>query len=79
MTVTLLLLFSAALLEALQRALAVFGDQARWEALQMAGMAQDYSWDRSAREYVKIYKRAMGEPEVTARQRADRTKKRDGQ
>ena len=31
----------------------------RWRALQLAGMRQDHSWDRSAREYVKIYERAM--------------------
>ena len=30
-----------------------------WRALQAAGMRQDFSWDRSAREYVKIYERAM--------------------
>jgi starch synthase len=48
----------AALLDALQRALRVFGDQAQWRALQAAGMAEDHSWDRSAAEYVKIYERA---------------------
>jgi starch synthase len=49
-----------ALLEALTRALALFGDQRKWKALQRAGMQQDFSWDRSAREYVKIYERAAG-------------------
>ena len=49
----------AALLEALRRALALYGDQRRWRTLQLAGMRQDYSWDRSAREYVKIYERAI--------------------
>lgn len=48
-----------ALLEALRRALALFGDRRKWRALQLAGMKQDYSWDRSAREYVKIYERAL--------------------
>ena len=52
----------AALLDALTRALAAFADARRWRALQVAGMQQDYSWDRSAREYVKIYERALGEP-----------------
>jgi len=47
-----------ALLEALQRALALFWDKRRWRALQVAGMKQDHSWDRSAREYVRIYERA---------------------
>jgi starch synthase len=37
----------------------VFRDAGAWRALQAAGMRQDFSWDRSAREYVKIYKRAL--------------------
>jgi starch synthase len=49
----------AALLGALRRALALFPDRASWRALQVAGMAVDHSWDRSAREYVKIYERAV--------------------
>jgi len=49
-----------ALLAALTRALALFVDRRKWEALQAAGMRQDFSWDRSAREYVKIYDRAIG-------------------
>jgi starch synthase len=47
-----------ALVATVRRALAVFADQPRWRALQTAGMRQDHSWDRSAREYVKIYDRA---------------------
>jgi starch synthase len=47
-----------ALLDAVARALAAFADEPRWRALQEAGMRQDHSWDRSAREYVKIYERA---------------------
>ena len=49
----------AALLEALERALALYADRRRWRAMQAAAMAQDHSWDRSAREYVKIYERAI--------------------
>jgi starch synthase len=48
-----------ALLEALRRALAAFKDRSGWRALQRAGMRQDHSWDRSAREYVRIYERAI--------------------
>jgi starch synthase len=50
---------SPALLAALSHALALYRDPAGWQALQLAGMRQDHSWDRSAREYVKIYERAM--------------------
>jgi starch synthase len=49
----------AALLGALGRALALYGDREKWRALQRAGMEQDHSWDRSAREYVRIYGRAQ--------------------
>jgi starch synthase len=49
----------AALLESLARALAVFTDARKWRALQVAGMQHDFSWDRSAQEYVKIYERAV--------------------
>jgi starch synthase len=49
-----------ALFRTLERALERCGNPARWVALQIAGMRQDYSWDRSAREYVKIYEKAMG-------------------
>jgi starch synthase len=47
----------AALLDALGRALRLFREPLKWRALQRAGMRLDYSWDRSAAEYVKIYKR----------------------
>ena len=49
----------AALLEALNRALALYPNRVKWEALQITGMKQDHSWDRSAREYVKMYERAL--------------------
>ncbi len=49
-----------ALAAAVQRAIAAFGDAAAWRALQLAGMRRDFSWDRSAQEYVKIYQRALG-------------------
>ncbi|MGE5813962.1 MAG: glycogen synthase, partial [Acidobacteriota bacterium] len=45
-----------ALVRTMKRALKVFGDRKRWRALQLAGMRQDFSWDVSAREYVKVYR-----------------------
>jgi starch synthase len=44
-----------ALLETLLRAVAAFAIPPKWRELQAAGMKQDHSWDRSAREYVTIY------------------------
>jgi len=46
------------LLDTLRWALATFGDRAVWRKIQLAGMQQDFSWDASAREYVKVYERA---------------------
>jgi starch synthase len=48
-----------ALLDVLRRALKVFKNKQKWRGIQVAGMRQEHSWDRSAREYVKIYERAM--------------------
>ncbi|HEU5401101.1 MAG TPA: glycogen synthase GlgA [Terriglobales bacterium] len=48
-----------ALLETLHRALAVFPDKTAWTQLMKNGMAKDFSWAASAKEYVKIYERAL--------------------
>jgi starch synthase len=47
-----------ALLAALRRALALFGNRTLWRRIQRAGMRQDFSWDASARQYVEVYARA---------------------
>ena len=55
-----------ALLAALERARTAFANPNIWKTLQLAGMRQDFSWDRSAREYVKLYERALvGRKETT--------------
>jgi starch synthase len=36
-------------------AIGAYHDSARWAKLQAAGMSRDYSWDASAREYLKLY------------------------
>jgi starch synthase len=36
----------------------------RWQSLQQRGMTQDFSWEKSAQEYVRVYQRAMGLPEA---------------
>lgn len=33
-----------------------------WQALQKRGMATSFSWDKSAREYIKMYRRCLGLP-----------------
>jgi starch synthase len=47
-----------ALLGALGRGLDMFGNRPAWRRIQKAGMREDFSWDASAREYVKVYERA---------------------
>ncbi len=49
-----------ALLQAVDRALAVYRNPPRWQALQHRGMTTDFSWDRSAEEYRKLYENLMG-------------------
>ncbi|HXW06273.1 MAG TPA: glycogen synthase GlgA [Vicinamibacterales bacterium] len=50
-----------AMVQAMRRALTVFGDRQAWARIQKAGMARDHSWDASAAEYVKVY-RTLTEP-----------------
>jgi len=40
------------------RALAAFYDKKQWTQLMRNGMAQDFSWDKPAREYVAVYEEA---------------------
>jgi starch synthase len=48
-----------ALVDCLLRALEVFGDVKAWKRLVRNGMTQDFSWERSAKEYVQVYKKTM--------------------
>lgn len=45
--------------DTLRRALAVYPYHSRWAALQKAGMAQDFSWPRSAQKYLDLYKKLI--------------------
>ena len=51
---------AAALVEAARRAIEAYRDRPRWERLVARGMAEDFSWDRPARQYVALYERAVG-------------------
>lgn len=50
---------SADLLDAIKRALAAFSNKQEWTGMMLRGMAQDFSWDQPAREYVRVYERAI--------------------
>jgi starch synthase len=43
------------MLSALKRALLVYSDTVVWRRLMLRGMSQDWSWERSAREYLLLY------------------------
>jgi starch synthase len=45
--------------DAIARALAAHADRPRWEAIVQRGMARDFSWDASAREYASLYGKAL--------------------
>jgi starch synthase len=47
---------SDGLMWAVGRALDAFKDRPRWRGLQRNAMKRDFSWDVSAREYVKVYR-----------------------
>src|SRR6185436_3470331 len=46
----------AAMMQALREALQVYAQPRAWRRLQVNGMKKDFSWERSAAEYVKVYK-----------------------
>ncbi len=50
------------LLGALRRALAVRSRTANWDALVRNAMAADFSWTRSAREYLALYRKIAASP-----------------
>jgi len=57
-----------AMLETLRSAVALYrSDKRAWQTLMRNGMAQDYSWTNSAREYTKVYERARQIKQQAAR------------
>jgi starch synthase len=48
-----------ALLRCLRRALEVYGNAKAWKVLMRNGMLRDFSWEQSAKEYEKVYRKAM--------------------
>ena len=50
-------------LTAMIRALEAYRYKDQWRKLQQRGMWQNFSWEKSAYEYIKIYNRVLGNPE----------------
>ena len=44
---------------AIRRALRIYSDPIRWEGIIKNGMAEDWSWHESARDYMKLYRQIM--------------------
>ena len=51
-----------ALWGAVQRALVLYEDAEQWERMAAAGMAMDFSWEASAKQYLALYRRAVEDP-----------------
>jgi len=49
------------MVEALRRAIEAYRTPRFWEAMQRAGMVEDFSWNRSARRYVELYRGLLSE------------------
>ena len=43
------------------RALQLFRQKSAWRRVQLAGMLRDFSWMRSAREYIELYRQMLGD------------------
>lgn len=50
---------SEAFLDAILRALGTFQNKGEWTQMMKRGMAQDFSWDKPAVEYARVYQRAI--------------------
>ena len=46
-------------LQAVQRALASFQSNDIWHTIQQNGMAQDFGWDKAAKDYLDVYRKAL--------------------
>jgi Glycogen synthase len=55
---------SAALEEAVRRAIALRGEPERWQRLVRRVMGQDWSWEASGRRYLELYQQTRAAPPV---------------
>ncbi len=50
------------LVEAIERALVLYDEKKRFQAVQREGMKQDFSWSRSAKTYLELFERVLAGP-----------------
>ena len=43
------------LVSAIKSAIKIFSNHIQWQSIQRAGMAQDFSWENSAKQYLELY------------------------
>ncbi len=55
----------SALEAALHQALHLYGERDTWRQMQINGMQSDFSWERSAIQYARLYQQLMNPPEET--------------
>lgn len=48
-----------AFLSAIERSCTVYKDRGYWQAMMLEGMGQDFSWRRSAEQYLHVFERAI--------------------
>jgi starch synthase len=44
----------------IQRALGQYQDASSWQTIQKRAMRQDFSWDKSAKKYIRLYRSLTG-------------------
>jgi starch synthase len=53
---------AGSLVHAVERALDAHADRGLWTSLVTTAMRQDWSWDTSAREYLRVFERTLATP-----------------
>jgi len=57
------------MLDTIGRALSLYRDRKAWEDLVTRCMKEDFSWEKSAREYVELYRKAIAKHESSGTDR----------
>ena len=47
------------LLDAIKRAIGTFQNKEEWTGMMRRGMAEDFSWEKPAKEYIRVYERTI--------------------
>ena len=50
-----------AFLNSILRAIKLYDDKERWNALVLRGMEEDFSWEKSAKKYMELYEKSLAE------------------